>query len=164
MTTPDDGKQRMQIQELGGALLKLNATDATAAALLTKLFQVVAEEAAQSKRFAKALAGAFAVSAVSGGEPIAEVVAKPPVRKKAAPKKVIRQAGQFDPFDIYRDSGEEALAAKLAELNLEQLRDIIAEQEIDIHKETRLKRKPQIVADWVVERVKLLANKGSVFR
>jgi len=44
MSSNDEAEQRVQVQELGGALMKLGAADATAAALLTKLFQVVAEE------------------------------------------------------------------------------------------------------------------------
>lgn len=163
----DEAQQRVQNLELGGALMKLNSTDATAAALLTKLFQVVAEEAARTPRFAKALATSFTVApSETGGEPIASIATpKPPARKRAAPvKKVARQPGLFDPFVVLRDSGEDALAEKLAELTLDQLRDIIAEQEIDTRRETGRKRSPDVIAAWTVDRVKALASKGSVFR
>ncbi|WP_072804244.1 hypothetical protein [Rhodococcoides yunnanense] len=166
MTTTDDAQQRVQVQELGGALLKLSSTDATAATLLTKLFQVVAEEAARTPRFAKALATAFVVAPAEGGEQVA-VVAPPkaPARKRApAAKKVAREPGLFDPFVVLRDSGEDALAQKLSELTLDQLRDIIAEQEIDTRRETGRKRSPEVIAVWTVDRVKALASKGSVFR
>lgn len=166
MTITDDAQQRVQVQELGGALLKLSSSDATAATLLTKLFQVVAEEAARTPRFAKALATAFVVAPAEDGEPVA-VVAPPraPARKRAAPaKKAVREPGLFDPFVVLRDSGEGDLTAKLNELTVDQLRDIIAEQEIDTRRETGRKRKAEVLVEWTVDRVKALANKGSVFR
>lgn len=163
----DEAHQRIQNLELGGALLKLNSVDATAAALLTKLFQVVVEEAARTPRFAKSLATAFTVAPTStGDEPVASVAErKAPARKRAAPtKKVARQPGLFDPFVVLGDSGEDALAAKLSELTLDQIRDIIEEQEIDTRRETGRKRSKDVVAKWTVDRVKALASKGSVFR
>lgn len=162
----DEAQQRVQNLELGGALMKLNSTDTTAAALLTKLFQVVAEEAARTPRFAKALASAFTVAPSANGELVADVATpKAPARKRAAPaKKVARQPGRFDPFVVLRDSGEDALVAQLAELTLDQIRDIIEEQEIDTRRETGRKRSKDVVATWTVDRVKALASKGSVFR
>ena len=162
----DEAQQRVQVQELGGALMKLNGTDATAAALLTKLFQVVAEEAARTPRFAKALATAFTVGTSGSGELVAEVATtKAPARKRASvAKKVERQPGLFDPFVVLRDHGEDVLTEKLGELTLDQLRDIIAEQEIDTRREMGRKRSPDVIAAWTVDRVKALASKGSVFR
>lgn len=162
----DEAQQRVQVQELGGALMKLNSTDATAAALLTKLFQVVADEAARTPRFAKALASAFTVVPSADGELVADVATpKTPPRKRATPsKRIARQPGLFDPFVVLRDSGEEALTAQLAELTLDQLRDIVAEQEIDTRSEAGRKRKPETLAAWTLDRVKALASKGSVFR
>lgn len=166
MSTTDDAQQRVHIQELGGALMKLNGTDATAAALLTKLFQVVADEAARTPRFAKALATAFTVAPSDTGESVASVAAAlPPARKRApAAKKVARQPGVFDPFVVLRESGENELAEKLSALTLDQLRDIIAEQEIDTRRETGRKRSKEVIASWTVDRVKALASKGAVFR
>lgn len=162
----DEAQQRVQVQELSGSLMKLSSTDATAGALLTKLFQVVAEEAARTPRFAKALATAFTVAPSSdGGEQVASVAApKAPARKRApAAKKVSRQPGVFDPFVVLNDEGEDALAAKLRELTIDQLRDIIAEQDIDTRRETGRKRSPEAITVWTVDRVKALASKGSVF-
>ncbi|SNS98153.1 hypothetical protein [Rhodococcoides kyotonense] len=165
MSITDDAQQRVQVQELSGALMKLNTADATAASLLTKLFHVVAEEAARTPRFAKALATAFAVAPSEDG-PVAKVAeTKAPARKRAAPaKKPAREPGVFDPFVVLRDEGEEHLTTKLSELTVDQLRDIIAEQEIDTRRETGRKRKAEVLVEWTVDRVKALANKGSVFR
>ena len=162
MSSNDEAEQRVQVQELGGALMKLGAADATAAALLTKLFQVVAEEAARTPRFAKALATAFTVAPATSGQPVAAVATqKPPPRKRVpTTKKVAREPGLFDPFVVLRDSGEKALEEQLHSLTLDQLRDIIAEQEIDTRSETGRKRNPKIIASWTVERVKALASKG----
>ncbi|MDJ0115062.1 hypothetical protein QM646_51880, partial [Rhodococcus erythropolis] len=55
----DEARRRVQVQETGAALLKLGATNASASVLLAKLVQVVAEEAARTPRFAKAIEEAF---------------------------------------------------------------------------------------------------------
>ncbi|MGU3435067.1 hypothetical protein ACNHUS_18870 [Actinomycetes bacterium M1A6_2h] len=163
--TMDDAQQRIQVQELSGALLKLGSADATAASLLTKLFQVVADEAARTPKFAKALSAAFAVTSADAGDPVAGAAPKPSARKRAAPtKKVARQPGLFDPFEVLKQSGEQELFGKLSELTVDQLRDIIAEQEIDTRKEAARKRSAGPIVVWTVERVKALASKGSVFR
>ena len=163
--TSDDAQQRVEVQELGGALLKLGSADATAASLLTRLFQVVAEEAGRTPRFAKALTAAFTVAPSSeGAETVARLAPARPVRKATTRKAVTRQPGVFDPFVVFAESGEQGLADKLLELTVDQLRDIIAEQEIDTRKETGRKRKAEALVSWTVARVKALASKGSVFR
>ena len=47
---------------------------------------------------------------------------------------------------------------------MDQLRDIIAEQELDTRKETGRKRKLEVLVTWIIERVEASENKGSVFR
>ena len=53
---------------------------------------------------------------------------------------------------------------RLSALDADGIKDIIAEQEIDTHKETGRKRKVDVLAVWTVERVKALTSKGSAFR
>ena len=65
---------------------------------------------------------------------------------------------------VYRQTGGAGLADRLSALNIDQLRDIIAEQELDTRKETGRKRKPEVLVAWLVERVEASENKGSVFR
>ncbi|TSD46282.1 hypothetical protein FFI94_008980 [Rhodococcus sp. KBS0724] len=158
----DEARRRVQVQETGAALLKLGATNASASVLLAKLVQVVAEEAARTPRFAKAIEEAFAVP--SDGSAAVVTAPAPAPRRRAAAPKVKREPGAFDPFDVFKDDGEGVLLERLSALDADGIKDIIAEQEIDTHKETGRKRKVDVLAVWTVERVKALTSKGSAFR
>lgn len=160
----EEARRRVQVSEASAALLKLDATNASASVLLAKLVQVVAEEAARTPRFAKAIADAFVTPSSDGAEAPAQAVAAPAPRRRPAAPKAKREAGAFDPFDVFRESGEEALLERLSALDTDGIKDIIAEQELDTHKETGRKRKVEVLAVWTVERVKALSSKGSAFR
>ena len=60
--------------------------------------------------------------------------------------------------------GKRLCLERLSALDADGIKDIIAEQEIDTHKETGRKRKVDVLAIWTVERVKALTSKGSAFR
>lgn len=162
--TSDDTRRRMEYQAIGGALAQLDTKNPLAAQLIAGLTRVIIDEADRSSRFAGALTGV--IDALRTNDGVAAAVPAPAPRKRAAaPKKrVARQPGAFDPFVIYRSSGDQALATRLGELTVDQLRDIIAEQELDTRKETGRKRKPEVLVAWIVERVEASENKGSVFR
>lgn len=164
-TGSHEARRRVQVSETGAALLKMGTTDAVASVLLAKLVQVVAEEAARTPRFAKAIASALTVAA--GEEELAvpmSAPAPPPVKKRATPRRPKRSPGAFDPFEVFKELGEEALTVRLSSLDLDGLKDIIAEQELDTHKEIGRKRNTDLIVVWVVERVKTLASKGDAFR
>ncbi|MCZ4080291.1 hypothetical protein O1W68_20290 [Rhodococcus sp. H36-A4] len=163
MTNSSETLQRVRNDELGGALLKVAAVDPVASQVLSSLFRVLADEAARTPRFAKALSAALVVTSETPDS--AAVPAPPkPARRLPSKAKVARQPGVFDPFDVLRHSGEQALTEKLSTLTIDQLRDIIAEQEIDTHKESGRKRKAEVLVAWTFDRVKALASKGSAFR
>lgn len=163
--TDKEALLRVNIQQMGGAVQRLGADNPPAAELLTALFRTVAEEAARTPRFAKALIEAAATAGSGDALIAAAPVRAPRVRstssRRAAAK---REPGAFDPFEVYNASGADALRGRLAPLSVDQLRDIIAEQQIDTHKETGRKRKQEVLVDWAVGRVQELAEKGSVFR
>jgi hypothetical protein len=70
----------------------------------------------------------------------------------------------LDPFAVFGDHGETGLRQRLADLNLEQLRDILAEHGMD-HDRLAMKWKdPARVTDRIVEKVAARAAKGSGFR
>ncbi|WP_288337562.1 hypothetical protein [uncultured Gordonia sp.] len=160
----DDARRRMEYSAIGGALAQLDSKNPQAAQLIAGLTRVIIDEAERSSRFAAALTGV--IDALRPGDGTALAVPAPTPRKRApAPKKrVARQPGAFDPFVVYRESGAQGLTARLGELTVDQLRDIIAEQELDTRKETSRKRKAEVIAEWIVERVEASENKGSVFR
>jgi hypothetical protein len=161
----DEARRRVEIQETSGALFQLDAKHPRAAAILAGLTKVIAAEAVRSPRFAQELTEVFALA--DAGLTATQVPVPTPRKRavaSAARKKVVREPGAFDPFAVLRDNGEKVLVEKLAALDIEGLRDIIAEQELDTRKETGRKRKPEVLVAWIVERVNALASKGSVFK
>jgi hypothetical protein len=129
------------------ALTKLSTTNPELADTLARLVVAVAGEACRTSRFASVLS-----AAVTGGD-----VVKP--RRTGR-----RAAGVIDPFAIYVESGESGLRDRLRRLDVEQLRDIVAEHGMD-HDRLAMKWKdPDRVIDRIVEKVRARASKGSAFR
>lgn len=164
----DEARRRVEYQAVGGALARLDAKNPQAALLIAGLANVIIEEAERSSRFAGALTGVLDTLRPVGLEADSAADAVPtaaPRKRASTPKKrAARQPGAFDPFVVYREDGEQGLAARLGQLSVDQLRDIIAEQELDTRKETGRKRKPEVLVTWILDRVKASENKGSVFR
>lgn len=160
----DDARRRVEYQAVGGALAALDAKNPRAAQLISGLTRVIIDEAERSSRFAGALVDVVSALAPSSDALLAAVA--PPPRKRASTprKKVVRQPAVLDPFVVYRETGSVGLTTRLSELDIEQLRDIIAEEELDTRKETARKRSPAVITAWIVERVEASENKGSVFR
>ena len=153
---------RLQIGEAGAAVLRLHEGTPDAATALVKLVQVIADEAARTPRFAKALAAVLAPA----GEPAAATAPAPrkaPTSRPAA-RRTKRAPGPFDPFAVYRDGGESGLRERLAPLENEQLKDVIAEHAMDYDRLAMRWRTPKKLQDRIVERVRALTTKGDVFR
>ncbi len=160
----DDTRRRMEYQAVGGALAQLDTMNPQAAQLIAGLTRVIIDEADRSSRFAAALTGVVDSLRSADGAPVAPAATPPRTRSAAPRKRVARQPGAFDPFVVYREVGGHELSVRLGELTVDQLRDIIAEQELDTRKETGRKRKAEVLVAWIVERVEASENKGSVFR
>lgn len=138
------------LDHAGQALRALAETRPALARSLSRLVTVVANEATRSSRFAAALTRAL--TADVGVEP------------KSARRTGRRAAGVIDPFAVYVEAGEEGLRGRLAALELEQLRDIVAEHGMD-HDRLAMKWKDSSrVIDRIAERVVARAAKGSAFR
>ena len=145
----------IEIERLSGALLALHAADPDLARRLARLSEVVLAEASKTQRFARALKRAIegpkgeqSVRTDSGGG-----------RRTGR-----RNPGVLDPFSIYAESGELGLRERLQTLDLDQLRDVVAEHGMD-HDRLAMKWKdPQRVMDRIVERVSARAAKGDAFR
>lgn len=161
-----EARLRLNIGEAGAALLRLSENSPAAASALIKLVQVVADEAARTPRFAKALSGAIAAAGepVAATEPVPAPAAVRPVEKKPGVRRGKRSPGPFDPFAVYRTDGEDALRARLAPLELEQLKDIVAEHNMDYDRLAMRWRTASKLHDRIVERVKAASAKGDAFR
>ncbi|MGX7732181.1 hypothetical protein ACWPOB_23365 [Rhodococcus sp. 2H158] len=154
----DEARLRLQIGEASAAMLRLQGSSPAAATALVRLVQVIADEAARTPRFANALASALTAT----GE--ATPPAAPAPRKAPAARRGTRAPGPFDPFAAFRDGGEAGLRAQLAPLDVEQLKDIVAEHAMDYDRLAMRWRTPKKLQDRIVERVKALTTKGDAFR
>lgn len=140
------------VERAAQALLRLAEQRPALVGPLARTIAVLAEEATRSSRFATALTRALI--------PDADVDLPSP-----APRRSGRRApGPLDPFAVYAEHGEPGLRQRLQALELEQLRDVVAEHGMD-HDRLAMKWKDSArVADRIVERVIARAAKGSAFR
>ncbi|MER7455781.1 hypothetical protein [Micromonospora sp. NPDC126480] len=139
------------LQAASDSLSQLATARPEVAVPLARLLSVVADEAIRTGRFASALQRALASEA-----PTASAT---PTRRSGR-----RAPGVLDPFAVFGEQGEAGLRTRLAELDLEQLRDIVAEHGMD-HDRLAMKWKdPSRVVDRIIEKVEARTAKGSAFR
>lgn len=145
------GGPSTDVTKAGDALLALaDKASPELAAALARLVAAVADEAARTPRFANALQRALAS---------AEGPANTSGRKRGR-----RAPGVLDPYEVYTADGEAGLRNALGRLDLEQLRDIVAEHGMDNDRLAMKWKDANRVIDRIVERVVARAAKGSAFR
>ena len=139
-------------QEAARSLAALaDAGHGALAKTLGRLLTVVAAEASRSPRFARAL-----------GKALSE---EPPVPSRTAPRRSSRRSpGPFDPFAVLAEGGSDILQERLNTLDLEQLRDIVAEHGMDNDRLAMKWKDRERVIRRILERVEGRAAKGSAFR
>ncbi len=139
----------------GLALQELAAVHPELASALARLTMAIASEALHNQRLARAL------SEVCRSQGVVD-----PASARSSPggRRSRRSAGPWDPFVVYAEQGEAALRDRLTALDLEQLRDIIAEHGMDTDRLAMKWRDPSRVVDRIVERVVDRAAKGDAFR
>lgn len=120
---------------------------------ITRLAALIADQAERDPSFAAALADLF-------GERRSDGVETPAPRQKRAPR---RAAALFDPVAVARE-GEAALRARLAPLDLEQLRAILADHAMDPTKKAMRWTKTPRVVEAIVALACERARKGDAFR
>jgi hypothetical protein len=158
------------VRAAAASLSTLASVQPDAAVMLARLVAVIAVEATRSKRFARALAAG--VGTPRGGSNTSEASARSPSGRSrterptgtAARPANRRSLGPFDPFAIHGEGGEAALRQRLETLNLEQLRDILAEHAFDNDRLAMKWKDPARVVERIVDRVMSRAAKGSAFR
>lgn len=151
MNAPTEGSDVTEaVQRVADALVALGQTRPELAVTLANLTVAVVTEAGRTARFANAIQAALGNA---------------PAKPAAAPRRTGRRpAGVIDPFAVYGQSGEAGLRDQLTALDLEQLRDILAQHGMD-HDRLAMKWKdPARVIDRIVEKVVTRAAKGSAFR
>ncbi len=117
--------------------------------VLHELMRIVINEAERNPEFARKLEDALGLEG-SAPKPM-------PLRPSNR-----RAPAILDPVDLARQ-GEDILRARLAELNLEQLKDIVADYGMDPGKLVLKWKTPVRVIDRIVEISMGRAKKGGVF-
>lgn len=94
-------------------------------------------------------------------------VLKPATQRKATTGKKSsrrRSPGAFDPFAAYSEGGENGLRSRLSELDVEQLKDMVAEHGMDQSKLAMKWRTDKRLIDLIVKTVGTRSRKGDAFR
>lgn len=124
---------------------------------LSALFTVIADEAARNDDFRLSLERSLGLSAAATST----------VRPHASTEKVRRHGRRtpavLDPVELAR-KGEGVLRSEIGKLNLEQLRDIVAQYGMDPGKLVMKWKDSNRVIDKIVELANARATKGDAFR
>jgi hypothetical protein len=129
--------------------------------ILTAIVREVADEADRNPAFRQRIEQALAVFA-----PSPQVAATPKAASKTEePKRPSnrRAPAALDPVQLARQ-GEDVLRAALGKLDIEQLRDVVADYGMDTGKLVIKWRTPDRIIDRIVEVSRQRAHKGSAFR
>ena len=150
-------------------LQQLAASDGELARVLSGVFGVIAEESIQNSIFiarqSVVLMESAQREAVLADTAVAPV---PPVAKTASTKvrhrRGRRAPGPWDPHRVHAEFGEQGLRERLAQLELEQLRDIVAEHGMNNDGKALRWKTADLVIGRIVERVAAKSIKGDAFR
>ncbi|HLM67353.1 MAG TPA: hypothetical protein VK358_07495 [Longimicrobium sp.] len=132
---------------------------------LRRLFDAVIAEAERSPAFARRLQDALGTLSPPplGTEPGPSPAPSAATVTAAKRRGGRRPAGALDPFAAAQE-GEGVLRARLGELSLDQLKDIVAEHGMDPSKLAMKWKKPDRVADLIASTVRERMEKGDAFR
>lgn len=171
MTSNGAGQTRRPEARALAAIQQLAAADGGLANVLADLTAAVAEEALQNTGFRARLSEALVIDRNKqsvGTPPEDRATSAAPalqgVTGKARPKSGRRAPGPWDPYDVYAEVGEAGLRDRLGRLELEQLRDMIAEHRMNTDGLALRWKKVDRVIGRIVERVVDRAAKGDAFR
>ncbi|HEX8754028.1 MAG TPA: hypothetical protein VF731_11500 [Solirubrobacterales bacterium] len=75
-----------------------------------------------------------------------------------------RNRAKLDPFEAFKEGGENVLRDRLRNLNLEQLKDVVAQYGMDPNRLAMKWKSSERLADHIVGFVKARSQKGSAFK
>lgn len=172
MTSSSASELQIPQARLVSAMQQLGAAHGDLADILANLMSVIAEEALQNG-FATRLNAALLVDGVikTAGVPhpmptashVLGASKEAPASSRPAPRGR-RTPGPWDPYAVYAEAGEAGLKGQLSQLELEQLRGIVAEHGMNSDGLPLRWKKADRVAGRIVERVVGQASKGDAFR
>lgn len=123
---------------------------------LAGFLRLLAEEVEKNQALARRLSLPFQDWVNQQKEPKATST-----RKKAAPAATVPEG--FDPFRIYHDQGSVGLYAVLQNYDAAQCKAILSHFALDPVRSYSRWRKQERLANFIVERVKAMSEKGKVF-
>lgn len=123
-------------------------------ARLRALMNAIESEADRNPEFAAALAQALGIGESK----------EAPAARSSSRKTRRRDKGAFNPMDVLRDEGENGLRGRLASLDIEQLKDIVAENGMDQRKLAMKWKTADRLIDLIVTTAQSRAVRGDVFR
>lgn len=129
---------------------------------LAALFDAIVEETESNKAFAQRLERALTVAAQSGARKSAST-GNADTKQHKARKGNRRAKAALDPFEAF-EKGEEQLRGALAGLDVEQLKDVVAEHGMDRSRLALKWKSPERLIDLIIDTVKTRARKGDAFR
>jgi hypothetical protein len=142
--------------EVADAFANLGKSQPELATALARVVKAIIDEAGRTPRFANSL-----TAALNGASPSPRAASPAPIKRTSSRR---RARGVIDPFAVYTEIGDGGLRDRLGILDLEQLRDIIAEHGMD-HDRLAMKWKTKDrVINRIVDKVAARTAKGSAFR
>ena len=125
---------------------------------MASFLRLVAEEIEKNQSLAKRLSVPFKEIIDSQAE---QMKAPRSPRKQAKEEAAVPEG--FDPFRIYNDRGSVGLYAALQNCDVNQCKAILSHFALDPGRSYALWRKKERLADFIVERVKAMSERGKVF-
>ena len=104
---------------------------------------------------------------IEDGAKAVETAKEAAAAKQAAPPKTSkskRNPAAFSPITVYLEGGNELLKTRLAELDIEQLKDIIYEYSLDTTQKYKKWKDVDKLTDLILRRAEQKATRGDVFR
>ena len=127
-----------------------------------KLLRELADRAERDPAFGQQLAEAVRASGLLGTDQPAKK--SPATRKKASAKRQPAAPGELpDPFQVFRQRGDDGLRAQLAQLDLAALRQIVRAHRLDPARISARWTATDRVIALIVEQVRARANHGRAF-
>lgn len=127
---------------------------------MAQILRILADEVEGNKRLATRLAAPWQAYLADSMPATAAASDKPARKKKAASK----EPPALDPFMAFLEGGSVGLIKALEHVEVQECKTIISHYALDPSRSYVRWRKKERLVEFIVQRVKAIANKGEVFK